>query len=239
MDNVIETKKTYTKGRKKGRMSRREHDALASILPLVRLGTESVMDNADVFGREAPLYAEIGFGTGAFLFEKAVNTPQHNFIGIEIYVTGIAKLMVSLMRSDDPTGLSVNNLRVFNKDARSVLVNNIPPESLDGVYILFPDPWHKKRHNKRRLINNEFAGILYSRLKAEGFVTVATDSKDYAAEIESAFISSGFAADMQSFSNIDTTTYALKALKENRELRMYRFIKCQEDLTHFLMGKAK
>ncbi len=225
MDNLIDIRKTHTKGRKFGRMSRREHDALAAILPIVRLSTEAVLDKADVFGREAPLYLEIGFGTGAFLLEKAVMAPQHDFIGIEIYVTGIAKLLVNLISKDNPPALSVTNVRLFDKDARSVLINNIPPDSLDGAYILFPDPWHKKRHKKRRLINPEFAGILFSRLRAEGAVIVATDSQDYAAEIESSFISAGFGADSEALSDIDKTTYALKAVKENRQLRIYRYIK--------------
>jgi len=222
---VIDFKETYTKGRKFGRMSRREHNALMTILPMVKLSTESVLDKQDIFGREAPLYLEIGFGNGGFLLEKAVTDPQHDFIGIEIYVTGISKLLVNLMSIDNPAALSVTNVRVFNKDAKSILINNIPPDSLDGVYVLFPDPWPKKRHKNRRLINPEFTRILFSRLKAEGPVVVATDSQDYATEIESSFISAGFVADRQRPSDIDKTTYALKAVKENRQLRMYRFLK--------------
>jgi tRNA (guanine-N7-)-methyltransferase len=224
-DIVIDSTETRTKGRKFGRMSQRERDALAAILPIVKLSTECVMDKTDVFEREAPLYLEIGFGTGAFLLERAVSAPQHNFIGIEIYVTGIAKLLVNLISKDNPTVLSVTNVRVFNKDAKSVLINNIPPDSLDGAYILFPDPWHKKRHNKRRLINPEFAGVLFSRLRAGGSVIVATDSQDYAAKIESSFISAGFGSDSEALSDVDRTTYALKAIKENRQLRIYRFVK--------------
>lgn len=228
---MIDITKTHTKGRKFGRMSRREHDALAAILPIVRLSTERVMDKKDVFGREAPLYMEIGFGSGAFLLEKAVSAPQHDFIGIEIYVTGIAKLLVNLISKDNAAELSVTNVRVFNKDAKSVLINNIPPGSLDGAYILFPDPWHKKRHHKRRLINPEFAGVLSSRLRAGGSVVVATDSQDYAAEMESSFISAGFVSDSEELSDVDRTTYALKALKEERPLKVYRFVrgKCNPD----------
>ncbi|MBI5663934.1 MAG: tRNA (guanosine(46)-N7)-methyltransferase TrmB [Nitrospirae bacterium] len=174
---------------------------------------------------------EIGFGSGAFLLEKAVSAPQHDFIGIEIYVTGIAKLLVNLISKDNAAELSVTNVRVFNKDAKSVLINNIPPGSLDGAYILFPDPWHKKRHHKRRLINPEFAGVLSSRLRAGGSVVVATDSQDYAAEMESSFISAGFVSDSEELSDVDRTTYALKALKEERPLKVYRFVrgKCNPD----------
>lgn len=225
MDNLIDIKKTYTKGRKFGRMSRREHNALIAILPMVKLCTESVLDKKDIFGREAPLYLEIGFGNGGFLLEKAVSAPQHDFIGIEIYVTGISKLLVNLVSTDNPDALAVTNVRVFNKDARSILLNNIPPDILDGAYVLFPDPWPKKRHKDRRLINPEFAGILFSRLRAGGAVIAATDSKDYAKEIESSFLSAGFVAGSEDLSDIDKTTYALKAVKENRQLMIYRFVK--------------
>jgi len=220
---VIDLRETKTKGRKFGRMSLKEREALVTILPVVRLCTESVIDRTDIFGREAPLFLEIGFGTGTFLLEKAAESPQHDFIGIEIYVTGIAKLLINLISRENPAALSVTNLRVFNKDAKSVLINNIPPASLDGVYILFPDPWPKKRHQKRRLINPEFARMLFSRLKSNGPVIVATDSRDYAAEIESSFASAGFKMECEDMSDIRKTTYALKAFKENRPLRIYRF----------------
>jgi len=227
---VIELKETYTKGRKFGRMSRREHDALRTILPMVKLGTESVLDKKATFGREAPLYLEIGFGNGGFLLEKAATTPQHDFIGIEIYVTGISKLLVNLVSRDNPDALAVTNVRVFNKDARSILLHNIPPDFLDGAYVLFPDPWPKKRHKDRRLINPEFAGILFSRLKSGGAVVAATDSQDYAVEIESSFISAGFVSDRQDLSDIYKTTYALKAAKENKQLSVYRFIRADVHL---------
>jgi tRNA (guanine-N7-)-methyltransferase len=222
---VIDLKETKTKGRKFGRMSLKEREALVTVLPIVRISAESFIDKTAVFGREAPLFLEIGFGAGTFLSEKAAEAPQYDFIGIEIYVTGIAKLLINLISKDAPAALSVSNVRVFNKDARSVLTSNIPPGSLDGAYILFPDPWPKKRHQKRRLINPEFAGILFSRLKGKGSVIVATDSQGYAAEIESSFVSAGFETESEDLSDIKRTTYALKAFKENRPLRIYRFVK--------------
>jgi len=222
---VIDLRETKTKGRKFGRMSLKERETLVTVLPIVRISAESFIEKTGVFGREAPLFLEIGFGTGTFLSEKAAEAPQHDFIGIEIYVTGIAKLLINLISKDNPAALSVTNVRVFNKDARSVLINNIPPGSLDGVYILFPDPWPKKRHQKRRLINPDFAGILFSRLKGKGSIIVATDSREYAAEIESSFVSACFETESEDLSDIRRTTYALKAFKENRPLRIYRFVK--------------
>lgn len=222
---TIKLMRTRTTGRKTGRMSKRGRNALSTILPLIKLSTESVMDKADVFGREAPLFLEIGFGTGAFLSEKAAAAPQHDFIGIEIYMTGIAKLLLNLISHDDPAALAVTNVRVFNKDARSILTDNIPPDSLDGVYILFPDPWPKKKHHKRKLINPEFAAILLPRLKAHGSVVVATDSEDYAAEIERSFASAGFVIEGEDLSDISRTAFALKAIKENRGFKRYRFVK--------------
>lgn len=220
---MTDIKKTYTKGRKKGRMSLKEREALTTALPMIRLSPDTVFDKAEVFGREAPLYLEIGFGDGTFLFKKALNAPQCDFIGIEIYLTGIAKLLIKLISKDKPAALSLTNIRVFNADARDVLTN-IPENSLDGIYILFPDPWPKKRHHKRRLINAEFAAILFSKLRTKGFAIAATDSGEYAAEIERSFLSAGFMLDNNELPDVEKTVYALKATEKKTELKCYKFI---------------
>lgn len=217
-------KKTYPKGRKTGRMSLKEREALTTVLPMIRLSSETALNKTEVFGRETPLYLEIGFGDGKFLFQKASNAPQCDFIGIEIYLTGIAKLLTKLISKDTPEALSLTNIRIFNEDARDVLTN-IPADFLDGIYILFPDPWPKKRHHKRRLINTEFASILFSKLKTNGFVIAATDFGEYATEIENSFLSAGFMIDSNALPDIEKTAYALKASEKKSELRIYRFVK--------------
>ena len=218
-------RETETKGRKSGRMSVSERHALDTILPMVRLSPDSLINKREIFGREAPVFLEIGFGCGTFLSEKALNTPENDFIGVEIYKPGIAKLLKTLVNSEDPENLHINNVRIFNHNARHVLMDNIPYNYLDGAYILFPDPWPKTRHHKRRLIDPDFTTLLSSRLKPEGFVIVGTDHQEYAREIEHAFDSAGFTIDAKGVPDALKTAFALKALKKKRVIKTYKFIR--------------
>jgi len=214
-----------TKGRKSGRMSPSERDALDRLLPVVGLSPERVLDRKKAFGREAPLFLEIGFGNGTFLLEKACLVPENDFVGIEVYRPGIAKLLKGLEGLEGSERLSINNVRVYNHDAANVLMYCIPENSLDGVYILFPDPWHKTRHRKRRLINHMFCSLLLSRLRSGGSAVVATDYLEYAAEIERAFDTAGFILERKNMSDIWTTAYALKARESNSGFSTFRFIR--------------
>ncbi len=223
--NLTEPSKIQTKGRKNGRMGAGGHHALKNVLPEVRLSTEYILNNKDIFGRDAPLFLEIGFGSGSFLLENAINTPENDFVGIEIYRPGIARLLQSIVSKNNPEIITVNNIRVYNHDARYVLTHNISKGSLDGSYILFPDPWHKTRHYKRRLITPEFTKILYSLLKPHGYTVVATDHREYAAWIERAFDASGFRIDDSDMSGIYSTKYALRAFRMKSKVRIYKFIK--------------
>ncbi len=223
-----ETGKPQTKGRKNGRIGASGRLALKKFLPELRLSTENVLNKKDVFGRDAPLFLEIGFGSGTFLFENAVNAPESDFIGIEIYRPGIARLIKNLVSRDSPEKVAVTNIRIYNYDARNVLMHNLSVNSLDGAYILFPDPWPKTRHYKRRLITPEFTRILFSLLKPNGYTVVATDHKEYAAGIERAFDAAGFTKDDNEMSTIYSTKYGLKAFEENNRVRMFRFIKRQQ-----------
>jgi tRNA (guanine-N7-)-methyltransferase len=216
---------TKTKGRKAGRMSTSERDAFDRLLPVVGLNPQRLLDRKKAFGREAPLFLEIGFGRGTFLLEKACLVPENDFIGIEIYRPGIAKLLKGLAGMDGSEGLSINNLRVYNHNAANVLIDCIPENSLDGVYILFPDPWHKTRHRKRRLINHQFCSLLLSRIRSGGSAVVATDHMEYAAEIERAFDTAGFMLESKNISDIWTTAYALKARESNSGFSTFRFIR--------------
>ena len=218
-------RQTETKGRRSGRMNAGDRDALERLLPVVGLDTECLLEKKKVFGREAPLFLEIGFGRGAFLLEQARLLPENDFIGIEIYKPAIAKLLKGLAPTDGSEGLLIINVRVYNHNARYVLMDCIPENSLDGVYILFPDPWHKSRHRKRRLINPEFCKLLLSRLRPGGSVVVATDHTEYAAEVEPSFGAAGFTLESKELSNIWTTGYALKAINNNRSLRTFRFVR--------------
>lgn len=126
------------------------------------------------FEREAPRYLEIGFGMGDSLTEIARAHPENDYIGIEVHRPGVGSLLKTLQHQE------IENVRVVCTDAVEVLKNNIPDNSLDGVYIYFPDPWHKKKHHKRRIIQPAFVALVEKKLKSGGLLHMATDWEDYA-----------------------------------------------------------
>ncbi len=214
-----------TNGRKTGRMGKADREILREVLPLFEIKSNGFIDPAEIFGRQAPLYVEIGFGNGDFLFEKTISTPEADFIGIELYITGAAKLLKKFVQyRNTPEDLYRQNIRIFIDDSRKVLKENIPDESIDGIYVLFPDPWPKKRHNKRRLIKPEFSRLIYSKLKKDGFVVTATDHLDYAERITES-LSSGFQPSKTDTSDIRKTKYAVKAIAEGRKIHTSSFRK--------------
>jgi len=127
-----------------------------------------------VFGRSGQLVLEIGFGMGQSLIATAAARPETNFIGIEVHKPGVGKLLHSM------EARGVYNIRVYCHDAVEILRDCISDASVDTVQIFFPDPWHKKRHNKRRLIQPAFVALLIRKLKPGGIVHLATDWEDYA-----------------------------------------------------------
>jgi tRNA (guanine-N7-)-methyltransferase len=132
------------------------------------------IDLAALFGRRAPCVLEIGFGNGEHLAQLAANNRDQNFLGIEVHPPGVGHL---LLRAEQ---LQLTNLRIMQHDAVEVLQQCLQLESLDAVLILFPDPWHKKKHHKRRLLNAEFANSVTTRLRLGGQLRLATDWAPYA-----------------------------------------------------------
>jgi tRNA (guanine-N7-)-methyltransferase len=158
-----------------GRITDAQRRALDQYWP--RFGLEfqpQVLDLEQCFGRHAPVTLEIGFGNGEHLLERARATPQRDFLGVEVHEPGVGHLLLAAAEAQ------LTNLRVFVRDAVEVLQQQIAPESLDEVQLLFPDPWPKKRHHKRRIIQPEFAQLVASRLGPEGRFHVATDWTPYA-----------------------------------------------------------
>lgn len=134
-------------------------------------------DFDEVFGRAAPRVLEIGFGNGDALRFAAAQDPARDYIGIEVHAPGVGRLLNAL--ADD----GAEHVRLYHHDAVEVLRDEITEGSLDEVRIYFPDPWHKKRHNKRRLVQPEFAALLVSRLRPGGRLHAATDWQDYAEQM--------------------------------------------------------
>ena len=129
------------------------------------------------FGRDSETILEIGFGMGDSLIQSAEGMDGKNFIGVEVYSPGVGRLLHNLAKKD------LKNVRVFWHDAVEVVEVSIPPASMSGINIFFPDPWHKKKHHKRRLINLKFVGLVNSRLRVGGKLHLSTDSYNYAEQM--------------------------------------------------------
>jgi tRNA (guanine-N7-)-methyltransferase len=129
------------------------------------------------FGRTAPTILEIGFGMGETTAKIAAGMPEKNFIGVEVHTPGVGSLLKLIGEQ------SLTNLRLIQHDAVEVLTHMIAPGSLAGAHIFFPDPWHKARHNKRRLIQSPFVSLLVSRIAPGGYLHCATDWEDYAVQM--------------------------------------------------------
>lgn len=161
-----------------GRLSPAQSRALEELGPRFCIPyAREILDFDQAFGRRAPTILEIGFGMGETTAAIAAAMPQSNFIGVEVHTPGVG----SLLKQIGEQGLQ--NLRLIQHDAFEVVSHMIAPASLTGVHVFFPDPWHKVRHNKRRLIQAPFAELLASRLAPGGYLHCATDWQDYAEQM--------------------------------------------------------
>ena len=138
---------------------------------------KGLLDVDATFGRQAPTIFEIGFGMGETSAKISALMPEKKFIGVEVHTPGVG----NLLKLTDAAGLQ--NQRIIQHDAYEVLMHMIAPESLAGVHVFFPDPWHKARHNKRRLIQGPMVALLASRIKSGGYIHCATDWEDYAVQM--------------------------------------------------------
>ncbi|HNW61389.1 MAG TPA: tRNA (guanosine(46)-N7)-methyltransferase TrmB [Piscinibacter sp.] len=161
-----------------GRMGSGQVRALAELAPRYVLPFEPrPADFSETFGRKAPHIVEIGFGMGDATAQIAQARPELDFIGIEVHPPGVGAL---LQRIEER---ALSNLRIFQHDAVEVLEQMVAPASLAGVHVFFPDPWHKKRHHKRRLIQAPFVALLASRIAPGGYLHCATDWQPYAEQM--------------------------------------------------------
>lgn len=186
--------------------------------------SENFLDFKQIFGNQNPLVLEIGFGMGDSLFAEAEQNPQLNYLGIEVYPAGVGKLLGA------SASANLHNVRVFKADAQDVIDKCIKDETISQIKILFPDPWQKTRHNKRRIIQPQFIEKIYRILQKDGVLIVATDWQDYAQHIAEVLTRSQLESKnptsvySQRYER-PITKYEAKALKEGRKIFNFEFYK--------------
>lgn len=165
--------------RRSGRLTPSQEKALDELWPGVGVDYSAKhLDFEELFGRAAPIVLEIGFGNGESLVEQAAAHPELNFLGIEVHDPGVGHC---LLKARD---VGIDNLRLIAHDAIEILANQIPPKSLIRVNLYFPDPWPKKRHHKRRIVQPDFLTTVADRLSDDGTLNIATDWAGYAEHID-------------------------------------------------------
>ncbi len=163
---------------RQGHMTTAQQRAIDSLWP--QFGADYQAEAADLtalFGREAPKVLEIGFGMGTATAEIAKRLPEKDFLAIDVHGPGVGNLLKLVEE------MQLTNIRVMRHDAVEVVENMLADGSLDGIHIFFPDPWHKKRHHKRRLIQPPFVAKLLPKLKVGGYIHLATDWEEYAVQM--------------------------------------------------------
>jgi tRNA (guanine-N7-)-methyltransferase len=160
---------------RRGRMTESQETALSSLWSVYGLElTDGLIDPETVFGRSAELVFEIGFGMGEALISMAQANPQQDFIGVEVHPPGVGNVLRTIAEQE------LTNVRIYKTDAKDVLQQCIADKTLTKMQIFFPDPWHKTKHHKRRLIQQEFVQQLHAKLKVGGVLHLATDWQPYA-----------------------------------------------------------
>ncbi len=213
--------------RRAGRLTPSQQRAIADLWP--KFGVEFAADPLrfdTLFGRRAPVVLEIGFGNGDTLVQQGAQHPEFDFIGIEVHEPGIGHCLIKARDA------GIRNLRLVRHDAVEVLEVMIPPASLARVNLYFPDPWPKKRHHKRRIVQPRFLDLVADRLTAGGSFNVATDWENYAEHIEAMVRQSGrFENDEQRVHSGDEpldrprTKFERRGLERGHRIWDWRFVR--------------
>ena len=172
--------------RRAGRLTASQQRALDELWPLWGVDySPAELDLDALFGRRAPRVLEIGFGNGESLVQQATDHPERDFIGIEVHEPGVGHCLLAIREA------GIRNLRLIAHDAVDVLSHQVPPASLERINLYFPDPWPKKRHHKRRILQPAFVELCAERLVAGGALHIATDWANYAEHIDETMAGSG------------------------------------------------
>ena len=163
---------------RKGKMTVGQKKAVEQWLSVYGLEPKEPLDFAAVFGNANPVWLDIGFGNGESIIHAAKQYPEVNFLGIEVHLPGVGHLLMGIEEHD------LKNVRIIRNDAVDMLKLFIKDQSLAAIHVYFPDPWHKKRHHKRRLVNQDFLDLIQTKLATGGRFHYASDWEPYAIEVQ-------------------------------------------------------
>ncbi len=163
------------------KMTAGQKRAIEEILPQFELDEKQKFDVNKAFGNDNPVCLDIGFGNGESLIHIAQMQPDINFVGMEVHTPGVGHLLLQIEKHD------IKNIRIYQSDGTEVLKDCFDKDSIDAMHIYFPDPWHKKRHHKRRLIQDAFLEMVIPKLKNQARMHIATDWQQYAEHIQEVF----------------------------------------------------
>tara|TARA_B110000093_G_C12854463_1_gene360733 strand:+ start:285 stop:980 length:696 start_codon:yes stop_codon:yes gene_type:complete len=178
MSDVKPLRKIQSFVKRSGRLSKAQSIGLNELWNDYGINLNGKLLNfEELFLNQNNVTLEVGFGNGDSLLEMAIQQPNQNFLGIEVYEAGVGRLINEANKNQ------LVNLKIIKDDAVEVLNNNIPDDSISHFQLFFPDPWHKKRHHKRRIVQTSFLDLLTKKLKNNGIVHIATDWENYAEHI--------------------------------------------------------
>ena len=180
--------------------------------------TKEIIETTNIFNNSnRKLIIEIGFGNGEILIDSALRNPDDNFIGIEVYESGIGQCLIHLSEK------KLSNVRLINEDAKHILNHSFKDQAIDQINIFFPDPWPKKKHHKRRLINQEFILLIGKKLKKNGCINIATDWDDYAEQIIDVFNKSNLFKKTNNLRLNLETKFEKRGLKLGHKIQKFTF----------------
>jgi tRNA (guanine-N7-)-methyltransferase len=201
--------------RRQGRLTQGQEFALEQHWDKYCLTPNKPLDAIQIFGRHAPLCVEIGFGNGDCLAQLAAANPDKDYLGIEVHRPGVGHLLMQLEQH------GLNNVRIYCHDAIEVLTKNVADNSLAAVHLFFPDPWHKRKHHKRRIVQASFVDLLALKLQSGGYFHAATDWEHYAkAMLEVLSVDRRLSNASPSNSYCETPSYRPLTKFERRGLRL-------------------